>query len=187
MHSTAPTTLLLAAYRGTSELGYRVSGSQILRPARTSLIQRSSANTTPRPCDRPYDIHNGDAARPAHSIHRSEYRVCGDWFMTTHYPRFVQVVQQAGFTPSVYFNISDTQADYLAVGYVDATYRELDGHRSKYWLYRTLHFMHDNSLALPNNRGVPFIKWLVYAIDVYTPMAYLALWSLSRHRSFQSR
>ena len=25
------------------------------------------------------------------------------WFMTTHYPRFVQVVQQAGFTSSVYF------------------------------------------------------------------------------------
>jgi len=71
------------------------------------------------------------------------------WFMTTHYPRFVQVVQQAGFTASVYFNISDTQADYLTPGYVDATYPELDGHRSMYWLYRTLHFMHDNSLPLP--------------------------------------
>jgi hypothetical protein len=72
-----------------------------------------------------------------------------DWFMTTHYPRFVQVVQQAAFTPSVYFNISDTQADYLTPGYVDATYPELNGHRSMYWLYRTLHFMHDNSLPLP--------------------------------------
>jgi hypothetical protein len=72
-----------------------------------------------------------------------------DWFMTTHYPRFVQVVQQAGFTPSVYFNVSDTQADYLTPGYVDLTYPELDGHRSMYWLYRTLHFMHDNSLPLP--------------------------------------
>jgi hypothetical protein len=72
-----------------------------------------------------------------------------DWFMTTHYPRFVQVVQQAGFTPSVYFNISDSQADYLTPGYVDLTYPELDGHRSMYWLYRTLHFMHDNSLPLP--------------------------------------
>ena len=39
-----------------------------------------------------------------------------DWFMATHYPRFVQVVRQSGFTPSVYFNISDTQADYLAPG-----------------------------------------------------------------------
>ncbi len=72
-----------------------------------------------------------------------------DWFMTTHYPRFVQVVQQAGFTPSVYFQMSDTQADYLTPGYVDVTYPELDGHRSMYWLYRTLHFMHDNSLPLP--------------------------------------
>ena len=29
------------------------------------------------------------------------------------------------------------------------TYPELDGHRSMYWLYRTLHFMHDNSLPIP--------------------------------------
>jgi len=71
------------------------------------------------------------------------------WFMTTHYPRFVQVVQQAGFTPSVYFNISDSQANYLTPGYVDVTYPELNGHRSMYWLYRTLRFMRDNSLPLP--------------------------------------
>jgi hypothetical protein len=73
-----------------------------------------------------------------------------DWFMTTHYARFVQVVRGAGFTPSVYFNISDTQADYLSPGYVDVTYPTvLDGHRSMYWLYRTLRFMYDNGLPLP--------------------------------------
>jgi len=73
-----------------------------------------------------------------------------DWFMTTHYPRFVQVVKAAGFTPSVYFNISDTQADYLDPGYVDVTYPTvLDGHRSMFWLYRTLRFMQDNELPLP--------------------------------------
>jgi hypothetical protein len=73
-----------------------------------------------------------------------------DWFMTTHYPRFVQVVQAAGFTPSVNFNISDTQADYLDPGYVDVTYPTvLDGHRSMFWLYRTLRFMQDNGLPLP--------------------------------------
>ncbi len=71
------------------------------------------------------------------------------WFMTTHYPRFIQAVQQAGFTPSVYFNISDSQVDYLTPGYVDVTYPELNGHRSMYWLYRTLHFMHDNALPIP--------------------------------------
>ena len=37
----------------------------------------------------------------------------------------------------------------MAPGYVDVTYPELDGHRSIYWLYRTLHFMHDNSLPIP--------------------------------------
>ena len=72
-----------------------------------------------------------------------------DWFMTTHYPRFVNVVKAAGFTPSVYFNISDTQADYLNPGYMDVTYPVLNGHRSMFWLYRTLRFMHDNGLPLP--------------------------------------
>jgi len=72
------------------------------------------------------------------------------WFMTTHYPRFVSAVTRAGFTPSVYFNISDTQAAYLDPGYVDATYPAvLNGHRSMFWLYRTLRFMHDNGLPLP--------------------------------------
>jgi hypothetical protein len=72
-----------------------------------------------------------------------------DWFMTTHYPRFVSVVKAAGFTPSVYFIVSDTQADIMTPGYVDAVYPALNGHRSAFWLYRTLRFMSDNSLAIP--------------------------------------
>jgi hypothetical protein len=71
------------------------------------------------------------------------------WFMTTHYPRFVQVVQAAGFTPSVYFNTNSLQADVLRDGYVDAVYPALNGHRSAFWLYRTLRFMTDNALPIP--------------------------------------
>lgn len=72
-----------------------------------------------------------------------------DWFMTTHYPRFVQVVQAAGFTPSVYFIVVEPQASVMDAGYVDAIYPALNGHRSAFWLYRTLHFMKDNALPIP--------------------------------------
>lgn len=68
--------------------------------------------------------------------------------MTTHYPRFVSVVKAVGFTPSVYFIVSDTQADIMTPGYVDAFYPALNGHRSAFWLYRTLRFMSDNSLPI---------------------------------------
>ena len=45
-----------------------------------------------------------------------------EWFLTTHYPRFVARVSQAGFRPSVYFNASDTAEAYLTGGYEDADY-----------------------------------------------------------------
>ena len=40
-----------------------------------------------------------------------------EWFLTTHYPRFVARVSEAGFRPSVYFNASDTAEAYLTDGY----------------------------------------------------------------------
>jgi hypothetical protein len=72
-----------------------------------------------------------------------------EWFLTTHYPRFVARVSQAGFRPSVYFNASDTAEAYLTEGYVDADYPILDGHRSMFWVYRSLRFMADEGLPLP--------------------------------------
>ena len=72
-----------------------------------------------------------------------------DWFMTTHYPRFVSVVSQSGFTPAIYFNVSDTEANVLQNNYVDAQYPILDNHRSMFWVYRSMKFMVDNGLPLP--------------------------------------
>lgn len=71
------------------------------------------------------------------------------WFMTTHYPRFVSVVKQAGFTPAVYFIVADTEADVLQNNYVDAQYPILNNHRSMFWVYRTMKFMYDQGLPLP--------------------------------------
>ncbi|MGC1452671.1 MAG: hypothetical protein WA830_21790, partial [Candidatus Sulfotelmatobacter sp.] len=45
-----------------------------------------------------------------------------DWFMSTHYPRFVSVVNKAGFTPAIYFIVADTQDNVLQNDYVDAQY-----------------------------------------------------------------
>lgn len=73
-----------------------------------------------------------------------------DWFMTTHYPRFVSVVSQAGFRPAVYFIVADTQDDVLQDNYVDALYPILNGHRSMYWVYRTMRFMVDQGLFIPS-------------------------------------
>jgi hypothetical protein len=72
-----------------------------------------------------------------------------DWFMTTHYPRFVSVVSKAGFTPAVYFIVADTQDDVLQNDYVDVQYPILNNHRSMFWVYRTMRFMVDNGLPLP--------------------------------------
>ncbi|HET6181030.1 MAG TPA: hypothetical protein VFE61_29195 [Candidatus Sulfotelmatobacter sp.] len=72
-----------------------------------------------------------------------------DWFMTTHYPRFVSVVKQAGFTPAVYFIVADSQDDVLQNDYVDAQYPILNNHRSMYWVYRTMRFMADQGLPIP--------------------------------------
>jgi hypothetical protein len=92
---------------------------------------------------------NGEVQIAAPTDPQPAGRPNDDWFMKTHYPRFVQAVQAAGFTPSVYFIFYDTQAHVLDPGYIDSAYPELNGHRSAYWLYRTLHFMKDNGLPLP--------------------------------------
>jgi len=72
-----------------------------------------------------------------------------DWFMTTHYPRFVSVVKQAGFTPAIYFIVADTQDDVLQNDYLDVDYPILNNHRSMFWVYRTMKFMFDQQLPIP--------------------------------------
>jgi hypothetical protein len=78
------------------------------------------------------------------------HRANQEWFLTTHYPRFVERVSAAGFTPSVYFNASDTASAYLTPGYTDVDHDILDGHRSMFWVYRGLWFMKNAGLPLPS-------------------------------------
>ena len=72
-----------------------------------------------------------------------------EWFMTTHYPRFVSKVSAAGFRPSVYFIVADAQANVLQNDYFDADFPILNNHRSMFWVYRTLNFMSEQHLPIP--------------------------------------
>lgn len=72
-----------------------------------------------------------------------------DWFLRTHYPNFVQSAKNAGLAPSLYFLAAGAQAEVLDNGFVDSTFPVLNGHRSMFWVYRSLHFLRNEGLALP--------------------------------------
>jgi hypothetical protein len=71
------------------------------------------------------------------------------WFLTTHYPGFHQLVRNAGMQPSLYFFALSSEADVLKNSFVDSAYPVLNGHRSMYWIYRSLLFMRNSGLPLP--------------------------------------
>lgn len=72
-----------------------------------------------------------------------------EWFLTTFYPSFVQEVSAAGLTPSLYFLAAASDSEVLTPGYVDPNYSILNGHRSMFWIYRSLKFMRDHALPIP--------------------------------------
>jgi hypothetical protein len=99
-------------------------------------------------------VNRPDGVPVAHIIYMNGGVLVGatpneEWFMTTHYPRFVSVVTQAGFTPAVYFSVTDTEDDVLQNNYVDVQYPILNNHRSMFWVYRAMKFMVDQGLPLP--------------------------------------
>lgn len=71
------------------------------------------------------------------------------WFLKTHYPGFHQLARNAGLQPSLYFLALASEADVLKDSFVDASYPVLNGHRSMYWIYRSLRFLRNNGLPLP--------------------------------------
>jgi hypothetical protein len=89
-----------------------------------------------------------------------------EWFLTNHYPRFVSRVSAAGFQPAVYFLAAASLNDQpLTPGYVDANLPILNGHRTMYWIYRSMKFMSDSELLLP-----PRIDFSCYTDPAAGPM-----------------
>jgi hypothetical protein len=73
-----------------------------------------------------------------------------DWFLSTNYPRFVSVLSQARIRPTVYFDSDFSQNAVLDDGWIDPLYPILNGHRSMYWIYRSMKFMVDQGLPIPS-------------------------------------
>ncbi len=69
--------------------------------------------------------------------------------MSTHYPRFVSKVLAAGFQPAVYFVVADSQDAIFDNTWVDPMYPVLSGHRSMFWMYRSMKFLVDNGMYIP--------------------------------------
>jgi hypothetical protein len=74
------------------------------------------------------------------------------WFLSSSglWAWFWNAVRQAGMIPSLYFIHATDEPSVLGDGYADADYAALDGHRSMFWIYRTLKFLADNSLPVPD-------------------------------------
>ena len=101
------------------------------------------------------DIKRPDGVRLVNTIYLEGEVMIGakanqDWFLSTHYPRFVTRVSQQGITPAVYFLAEAIQSIAFDDSYIDAVDPILNGHRSVAWIYRSLKFMVNQGLPLPS-------------------------------------
>jgi hypothetical protein len=87
-----------------------------------------------------------------------------EWFLTTNYPRFFSVVSAQGIRPAVYFIADGTQAAVLDDTWIDPNYSILNGHRSMFWVYRSVKFMVDQGLPVPSR-----IDFSLYMISTGAP------------------
>jgi hypothetical protein len=102
-----------------------------------------------------YNVKRPDGALLVQTIYLDGEVMIGakanqEWFLTTHYPRFVQIVTGAGFTPAVYFLVDGLEEHILQADYIDAQFPALNGHRSMYWVYRSLNFIKNQQLLIPS-------------------------------------
>ena len=100
------------------------------------------------------NVTRPDGALVVHTVYLEGEVMIGakanqEWFLSTHYPRFVQIVTNAGFSPAVYFLIDGEEDHILQANYTDAEFPALNGHRSMYWVYRSLNFMKNQGLSFP--------------------------------------
>jgi hypothetical protein len=72
-----------------------------------------------------------------------------EWFLQQIYPGFVSYAQAKGIKPSLYFNVDGNEAAVLDDAFTDGAYPILNGHRSMFWVYRTVRFLRDNGLFIP--------------------------------------
>jgi hypothetical protein len=109
------------------------------------------------------DVYFPDGTRLVDTIYLEGEVMIGakanqEWFMLTHYPRFVRVVQEAGFKPAVYFLANGSQSLLLQDDFIDYEYPINYGHASMYWMYRSVKFLMDNHMFVPERMD---ISWYI--------------------------
>jgi hypothetical protein len=86
-----------------------------------------------------------------------------DWFLRTHYPTFVARTRAAGFVPTLYFLVSEPAAHVLDTAWRDVDYPDLAGYRTMFWVYRSLRFLRQEGLPMPDR-----IDFSLYITDLPT-------------------
>ena len=89
------------------------------------------------------------------------------WFLQTHYPAFIQKARAAGIIPSVYFLVNPPESHALQNDYTDSYLPILHQRRSMYWLYRSVKFMQDANLEVPER--IDFSMYTYYPYDFSNP------------------
>jgi hypothetical protein len=91
-----------------------------------------------------------------------------DRFLIDLYPYFLAETAAVGIEGSLYFWMAQTEAEILDNAYVDSQYSVLNGHKSLYWVFRSMIFMYNSGLALPKRLDFSF-----YPDSVTVPYAQL--------------
>ena len=72
------------------------------------------------------------------------------WFLSQLWQWFYNIVNVTGIIPTLYFIHDSQESHILNDSYVDANYPALNGHPSMFWMYRSLKFLKDNVLPIPD-------------------------------------
>jgi hypothetical protein len=102
-----------------------------------------------------YNVRHPDGALVVQTVYLEGEVMIGakanqQWFLSTNYPRFVKLATGAGFTPSVYFLVDGLEEHILQADYIDDQFPALNGHRSMYWVYRSVNFLKNQQLLIPS-------------------------------------
>jgi hypothetical protein len=86
------------------------------------------------------------------------------WFLSTFYPGFITKARSWGIIPSVYFILSNNEQGTLMEGYVDSYLPALNGHQSVSQLYRSIKYM--------KNAGLPLPERVDFTVGAFDPIVY---------------
>jgi hypothetical protein len=128
------------------------SWTEFTADARTSiaaLIQRVA------------DVRDPDGRRVVRKLYLESEVMIGakpnqDRFLLDIYPYFMDETTRAGLDGSIYFMIVPSEADILDDSFIDVEYPVLSGHKSLFWLYRSVAFLVSHGLPVPDRLDFSF-------------------------------